>query len=246
MNGTTTDWVWDWMIGFADVMEIVALVLPVCGLCMAAVIMLVPKIGIVRVTMSRRRAESIDASSASFGGLTAASSGASRLDGGLTCALPADCGPCEDRGDASLSQSAKAGPTRRGGRVRYGDRRSVVVVLTLLASLAALGPTARGQMPVLADVATTGPAPRAWHAMAYDSARGRVVLFGGNYANTNTFYGDTWEWDGATWTLRTTTGPAPRQEHAMAYDSARGVTVLFGGWSFSDTWEWDGASWTQR
>jgi len=68
---------------------------------------------------------------------------------------------------------------------------------------------------------------RASHAMAYDTARGVAVLFGG-FDGTKTI-ADTWEWDGSAWKLRATTGPANRHRHAMAYDSARGVTVLFGG-----------------
>jgi hypothetical protein len=94
--------------------------------------------------------------------------------------------------------------------------------------------------------ATTGPSPRYAHAIAYDSARGVTVLFGGWDGSRN---GETWEWNGATWTLRATTGPSPREDHALAYDSARGVTVLFGGFDGSydgETWEWDGATWTLR
>jgi hypothetical protein len=82
--------------------------------------------------------------------------------------------------------------------------------------------------------------------MAYDSIRGVTVMFGG-YGDT--FFGDTWEWDGTSWTLRSGAGPAPRTRHAMAFDSARGVTVLFGGYGggpLGDTWEWDGRTWTMR
>jgi len=94
-----------------------------------------------------------------------------------------------------------------------------------------------------------GRSPDNGHAMAYDSARGVTVLFGG-YDGAND--GETWEWNGATWTLRATSGPSPRFEHSLAYDSARGVTVLFGGFNsssgsnFGDTWEWDGTTWTLR
>ena len=41
------------------------------------------------------------------------------------------------------------------------------------------------------------PPARMTHAIAYDSRRERVVLFGGS-DGTRTF-GDTWEWDGTTW-----------------------------------------------
>src|SRR6266705_3485334 len=60
------------------------------------------------------------------------------------------------------------------------------------------------------------------HAMAYDTARGRVVLFGGYDGTSN--LGDTWEWDGTTWTQRASSGP-PGGE--MVYDAARGRVVLF-------------------
>jgi hypothetical protein len=94
---------------------------------------------------------------------------------------------------------------------------------------------------------TVGPSARTGHAIAYDSARGRIVLFGGE----NTAYlRDTWEWDGVakTWTQTATTGPSARSRHQMAYDSARQVTVLFGGPLTADTWEWDGTAqrWTRR
>lgn len=88
---------------------------------------------------------------------------------------------------------------------------------------------------------------RGGHAMAFDAARQRVVLFGG--------YGlaDTWEWDGATWTQRTpATSPPPQYGHAMAFDAVRQRVVLFGGTDHGDgrrlavTWEWDGVTWTQR
>ena len=93
----------------------------------------------------------------------------------------------------------------------------------------------------------TSPPARTNHAMAYDAARQRVLLFGGtNLANA---LNDTWEWDGTTWTRKSpATNPPMRWEHAMVYDSARQRIVLFGGWgpmSLTDTWEWDGKNWLQ-
>ncbi len=86
------------------------------------------------------------------------------------------------------------------------------------------------------------------HALVYDSARSRLVLFGGYGGG---LLGDTWEWDGAAWTQRTpAASPPARQVHALAYDSARSRVVLFGGEvgvsPVGDTWEWDGAAWMQR
>jgi hypothetical protein len=93
---------------------------------------------------------------------------------------------------------------------------------------------------------TSSPGNRYGHAMAYDGARGRVVLFGGN--GNSGFLGDTWEWNGASWTLMATSGPSARVYMAMDYDSRIGRTILFGGLGvggtfLGDTWTWDGISW---
>jgi hypothetical protein len=94
------------------------------------------------------------------------------------------------------------------------------------------------------------PSSRMGSAMAYDSARGVTVLFGGRSGTyPYTYNSDTWEWNGTRWTQRSpATSPSPRQEHALAYDSGRGVTVLLGGFATNaggDTWEWNGTNWTQ-
>jgi len=77
--------------------------------------------------------------------------------------------------------------------------------------------------------------------MAYDSARGQVVLFGGISSDGQTYLADTWVWDGANWSLWTGRGPSFRRYHGMAFDSARGRTEVFAGWGngtvFNDTWE---------
>lgn len=97
---------------------------------------------------------------------------------------------------------------------------------------------------------TSGPSRRDSHAMAYDSARSRVVLFGGTDGGAS--LNDTWEWNGTNWNQRSTSGPTPRYGHAMAFDSGRGRTVMFGGFNSNsvtysaETWEWDGTSWIFR
>jgi hypothetical protein len=74
----------------------------------------------------------------------------------------------------------------------------------------------------------TSPSPRAYSTMAYDEARGLVVLFGGLDAK-GAVLGDTWTWDGTNWSKRTMKGPPARSGSAMTYDPLRGKTVLFGG-----------------
>lgn len=100
--------------------------------------------------------------------------------------------------------------------------------------------------------ATSAIGPRQDHAMAYDAARGEVVLFGGG-PPAGIGRSDTWVWDGASWTRRLPANTPPaRSRAAMAYDAARGQLVLFGGtqwWSGgsgarNDTWVWDGSNWT--
>jgi len=94
----------------------------------------------------------------------------------------------------------------------------------------------------------TGPPGRTGHAMAFDGARGVVVMYGG-YDNENLFT-DTWEWDGSAWSERLVAGPGIRSGHAMAYDRDRSVTMLYAGYDgglggeSTETWEWDGSAWT--
>lgn len=98
----------------------------------------------------------------------------------------------------------------------------------------------------------TGPSPRVWSWMVFDSMRNVSVLFGGGTSSFFPGSGDTWEWNGTTWTERAANGPTKRYGQMMAYDSARGVTVLFGGMKTpsqvlsGETWEWDGNVWTQH
>ena len=95
----------------------------------------------------------------------------------------------------------------------------------------------------------SSPSPRYGHEMAYDEAREVVVLYGGSSGSGGTILGDTWEWDGLTWTLRSAAGsPGPRLYHAMAYDFAQNRVMLYGGAGASgvvngDSWEWTGATW---
>ncbi|HLQ39314.1 MAG TPA: hypothetical protein VK348_16005, partial [Planctomycetota bacterium] len=100
-------------------------------------------------------------------------------------------------------------------------------------------------------LATGGPSPRLQPQFAFDSIRGKAVLFGGadnlNWANR---LQDTWEWDGSSWTQVAGGGPPPRSRGAMSFDPQRGRSVLHGGEGstsgfFGDTWEWDGSTWMQ-
>lgn len=95
---------------------------------------------------------------------------------------------------------------------------------------------------------TVSPPITGEHASAYDSARNRLLLYGGNgngwaYANT------TWEFDGTSWISTTTAvSPTARYGAAMAYDSVRGVMILFGGagpddLALNQTWRYTNTTW---
>ncbi|HEX3067032.1 MAG TPA: kelch repeat-containing protein [Thermoanaerobaculia bacterium] len=102
------------------------------------------------------------------------------------------------------------------------------------------------------------PSARSGHLMVYDSARNRIVVFGGRHGKTN--LNDTWSYDGNDWTqLFPPTSPSVRELTGQAYDSARDRIVMFGGYlqtysadgnkltetPLHDTWEFDGTTWKQ-
>lgn len=105
----------------------------------------------------------------------------------------------------------------------------------------------------------TTPPSRAVHAMVFDSARNRVVMFGGRKAPAErdglaTYINDTWVFDGEDWSeIVSAQTPATRQFHAMVYDRARDRVILYGGNVLADdeetfalrddTWEFDGQQW---
>jgi hypothetical protein len=107
--------------------------------------------------------------------------------------------------------------------------------------------TWNGAAWTLAD-STSGPGPVAHHAMAYDSRRQRIVMYGG-ITSAGQRLSDTWEWDGQKWQQAApVTSPGSRSHHRMAYDAARGVIVLFGGGDSTsvETWTFDGATWKRH
>jgi len=97
-----------------------------------------------------------------------------------------------------------------------------------------------------------GPPKRSHHRMAFDSRTGAIVLFGGlKSGRPAEALGDTWIWDGQSWTEAKVAGPPNRSGHVMEYDPHRKGVMLYGGASFDgrdtkryhDIWIWDGKSW---
>ncbi len=80
-----------------------------------------------------------------------------------------------------------------------------------------------------------GPSAREQSLMAFDSARGRIVLFGGHNRQSQLF-DETWEWDGSSWTMANpASSPMTVNGGDFVFDRRRGVAVLYGG---SETWEY--------
>ncbi|HXA29959.1 MAG TPA: hypothetical protein VN193_14555 [Candidatus Angelobacter sp.] len=97
------------------------------------------------------------------------------------------------------------------------------------------------------------PPYRSLASMAFDGANGQTVMFGG-FADQGEL-GDTWTFDGTTWTQQhPAASPPARDGAALVYDPALQRLVLFGGEGtaadgsivyFADTWTWDGTTWLQ-
>lgn len=127
---------------------------------------------------------------------------------------------------------------------------------TLLAILL-LAHSALAQWVRRTDVGS--PGQRTGHAMAYDKDRGVTVFFGGEIGpgGGESYFDDTWEYDGIQWRHITITGTGPdnRSGHAMCYDTVRHEVLLSGGvnedgylrdcWAYHSTGPGQGV-WTPR
>jgi hypothetical protein len=129
-------------------------------------------------------------------------------------------------------------------------------VAALASCLAVASPTIGQCIPDWTQIdpggtGTTRPVGRLYHGMAYDSARDRIVMYGGATGSGATLRADQWEWNGTAWTqIAATAAAGSRRGMGMTFDSARQKCVVFGGATAagfaSDTWEYDAAGWTQR
>jgi hypothetical protein len=93
--------------------------------------------------------------------------------------------------------------------------------------------------------------------MAYDATNKGVVLVGG-IGNVSISQigdlGDTWTWNGTTWTEQhPSANPPPRHGSSLAYDGNSHQVILFGGdrgerapLFLNDTWAWNGTTWNVR
>ena len=93
-------------------------------------------------------------------------------------------------------------------------------------------------------VATSGPAPRKAHVMAYDAASGMTILHGGMPDSADITYYDTWGWNGQDW--RKLSEGGPRSVYGTATPAPDGGIVLLGGQGTREplaVWHFNGSAW---
>ncbi len=93
-----------------------------------------------------------------------------------------------------------------------------------------------------------GPGPRAEAAMAYDPVQKHLLLFGGYHITEGEIVslGDSWAFDGMSWSKLSDTGPPPQNGAAMAYNAKNQSMILFGqnaDRTMGETWESQAGEW---
>jgi len=91
--------------------------------------------------------------------------------------------------------------------------------------------------------ATDGPVAREGAALAYTSAQGEIVLFGGGYG-CGTFPSDTWTWSGSQWVQHAATRDG--RNGSSTWTDGAGFAYYFGGYNGiyrNDLWRWTGDEW---
>jgi hypothetical protein len=151
------------------------------------------------------------------------------------------------------TQLADSGPTVRTRQaMAYDSSRSRTVLFGGLAfgelRNTALADTWEWDGSNWTQLEINGPGARFDAAMAYDSVRGRAVLFGGA-DDAGVALGDTWEWDGSLWSRIAGFGSAPASAGAAAFK--KDCVAFFGGVLTNaspspNLWTWDGRHWTLR
>ena len=161
---------------------------------------------------------------------------------------------------AGASWSLLGASTVSGGSLAYDRARDRVVCFGVGSSTCSTSNlTSEFDGVAWSQVASTGPAHRALHAIAYDEARQVCVLFGGSlrspFCQNSGGYNDTWEWNGSAWTPRADPRPHWRYGVVGADDPARGSMLIHGGsysvcpescteYHTTDTWEWNPPGWS--
>lgn len=156
-----------------------------------------------------------------------------------------------------LAQPIRSPPARAGHAMAYDPVRERVVLF---------GGDNNGQFSVpnavFADQwewdgtswvdRTSYEAPLHGHsrALAYDSRRERVVMFGGadDPQNASRPLDDLWEWDGSRWRQRFPTLSPSLRRSPLVFDDIGAKVIMLGGAEDAaryETWGWDGTDWAR-
>ncbi len=162
-------------------------------------------------------------------------------------------------GSGWTNQHPAASPAIRDGRMTYDAARQRVILFgTPIRMTEQTAPVPPGETWTWdgrswqKEAPKSSPSARYAPLMAYDTARKRVILFGGG-GRPNESFGDTWAWDGTTWlrlgTMISDDGKGSGGG-AMAYDEAHQVTVIYdfpgGDPGDREMWFFDGSTWSER
>jgi N-acetylneuraminic acid mutarotase len=143
-------------------------------------------------------------------------------------------------------QYAAALDSKRNRILYFGGRKGATATPPLTNEIWAYDPTAKSW----AQLMPTGTAPvaRVGHRVAYDAAGDRLLMFGGDKAdsfNAGDMLADFWELDfaasadGAWKQIAATGGPSARRDVALAIDDAHKRLVVYGGASDFATYQGD-------
>ena len=143
------------------------------------------------------------------------------------------------------------GIKRYGAKMAFDNNRGVAVVYGGTGTGGLVSSTAEWDGSKWRNLAPMpGRKGRFDHTIAYDSKRGRVMVFGGHIVSSWWYSDELWAWNGVSWSLVASGTIPSRSEHVMCYDDARDRLVVFGGGgpggAYNDTWEWDGVQWRLR
>jgi hypothetical protein len=131
------------------------------------------------------------------------------------------------------------GPSARSTVMAYDFLRGVTVAFGGSANGEFFGDTWELIGSTWSQKLVNGPAPRTGHAMVFDAARGKIVLFGGTVASGVVVH-ETWTYDGEWSEITEASAPSASIDAAMAYDPKRRKVVLLSGDGFGTiaaTWE---------
>jgi Galactose oxidase, central domain len=100
----------------------------------------------------------------------------------------------------------------------------------------------------------TKPPLRSFSSVAYDPNLKKTVMFGG-FDGSNTYFNQTWVWDGAAWSEAKNNRPTSRMLTSLFYDPVQKKLMIYGGIGrlttldritrYGDMWSFDGSGWTK-